>query len=118
MPRTTAFKALVADLRSLLKELRARPHQHIQLFVNDLEASVERIQALKRQQIARQTASRQSTRQLAKAVADSRYTAGCLRSYLKACAEYPNEERFGITLARQRGSLRKACSASPKTQAN
>ena len=88
------------------------------LFVNDLESSVERIQALKRQQIARQTAGRQATRQLAKAVADSRYTAGCLRSYLKACADFPNEERFGITLARKRSSRRKACSASPKTQAN
>ena len=118
MPRTTAFKALVTDLQSLLRELQDRPHQHIQPFVNDLEASVERIQALKRQQIARQTAGRKATRQLAKAVADSRYTAGCLRSYLKACAEYPNEERFGITLSRKRGSRRKACSASPKTQAN
>jgi len=107
MPKPSSFHTIVADLERLLTELRGMGHlPQIAPFLSDLEAAVEKIRAYKVEQMAHQAASRRATRQLTEVLADGRYTASRIRSFLRGCLGHRNEElrRFGVAPSCKRGS--------------
>jgi len=119
MSKTNTLKGVVDTLKHLLSELQGLPAlQQNQRLTRQLEIALARIRSAKHRQIERQTAGRQATRRLAKALADSRYSVACLRSYLKSYSADPDDDRLGLAFGRKRESRRKACSQNPKTQTN
>ncbi|HYG65688.1 MAG TPA: hypothetical protein VEL74_24100 [Thermoanaerobaculia bacterium] len=103
----TGFESNLNDWENLLNQVRELAHKYpyLESFRIELEEAAGKARAAKAQQMALQAASQQATHQVATALVQGRDAAIRMRSYLRGCLGFRNEElvRFGVAPIRKRG---------------